>query len=83
MAALSTADKLAIRVLWGSDLSGRREAFGLSKADLDAAITATDNWIDTNAAAFNTALPVAARTTLTVAQKAELFMRVALKRFGG
>ena len=83
MAALSAAQRLAIRVLWGSDLSGRREAFNLSKVDLDAAIIATDNWIDTNAAAFNTALPVAARTTLTATQKAELFMRVALKRFSG
>lgn len=83
MANLATAQKVAVRATWGSDLSARAEAFKLSRADLDAAITATDNWIELNAAAFNLALPLVARTNLTAAQKAELFMRVAQKRYGG
>lgn len=83
MASLTTQARNAIRKAWSSAISDRRELFGLSRADLDAAIAATDDWIDTNSAAFNTALPVAARTTLTPAQKAELFMLVASKRFGG
>ena len=83
MAALSGAQRLAIRANWGSTLSGRREAFPLSKADLDAAINATDDWIDVNASVYNLALPVAARTNLTAAQKAELFSLVALERYSG
>ena len=83
MAALTVAQKLAIRARWGSDLSTRREVFNLSKPDLNAAITAVDDWIEANAASFNLALPLAARTTLTAAQKAELFMRVAQSRYGG
>lgn len=81
--ALTTAQKLAIRAVWGSDLSQRREPFNLSKPDLDAAITAVDAWIDANAAAYNSALPLAARNTLNAAQKAELLYLVALKRYGG
>lgn len=83
MAALTNPQRLAVRTGYGSDLSNRREAFALTKAQLDAAIAATDDWIDANAAAFNSALPVAARNNLTAAQKAELFHLVALKRFGG
>mgnify|MGYP001593683638 FL=1 len=81
--ALTPAQKFAIRAKWGSDLSARQEAFNLNKADLDAAITAVDDWIEANAVSFNLALPLAARTTLTAAQKAELLTLVALKRFGG
>lgn len=83
MANLTAAQKLAIRAKWGSDLSQRVEEFNLKKPDLDAAITAVDNWIEANAVSFNLALPLAARTTLTAAQKAELFALIALKRYGG
>lgn len=81
MAALSTAARQLIRREWSSDLSRRGDAFSLSRAQLDAAIAATDDWIELNAAAFNLALPVVARSNLTVAQKAELFMHVARARF--
>lgn len=54
----------------------------LTKADLRAAVDATDQWIDDNASAFNTALPLAARTNLTAAQKTFLFCYVALRRAG-
>lgn len=81
--ALTSLQKQALRALWSSLVSERREAFPLTKAQLDAAITATDDWIESNAASYNTALPVAARTNLTAGQKAELFMRVALKRYSG
>lgn len=83
MAVLSAAQRLAIRAAWGSALSGRRESFPLTKAQLDAAVNATDDWIDTNSAVFNLALPIAARNNLSAAQKAELFLLVAAKRFGG
>jgi hypothetical protein len=55
---------------------------GLLKADLRAAVDATDTWIDNNAAAYNTALPAAARTNLTAAQKTFLFCYVAMRRAG-
>lgn len=54
----------------------------VTKADLAAAIAATDQWIDDNQAAFNTALPTTARTTLSTAQKTFLFCYVALRRAG-
>ena len=81
--ALTTAQKIAIRAAWGADISFKRIEFTLSKADVDAAIDAVDNWIDANAASYNSALPLPARTTLTSAQKAELLYLVALKRYGG
>lgn len=63
--------------------SARNEETGtLLKAGLRAAVNATDQFIEDNAAAYNAVLPIAARTTLTAAQKAELFSIVALKRYG-
>lgn len=81
--ALTIAQKFVLRAKWGADISQRGELFNLSKLDLDAAITAADNFIEANAVSFNLALPVAARTQLTAAQKAELFALVARKRYGG
>lgn len=83
MAALSAAIRLQIRAEIGRVISEAREPFVLTKAQLDAAINATDDWIDANAAAYNTALPVAARNNLTAGQKARLFSIVALRRFAG
>jgi len=55
---------------------------GMTKADVRAAVNACDDFIDTNAAAFNTALPTAARTNLTAQQKLLLFCYVAMRRAG-
>lgn len=52
----------------------------LTKADLQAAVNAVDDWIDANEASYNAALPVAARTNLTVAQKPALLVVVMLRR---
>jgi hypothetical protein len=54
----------------------------LLKAELRAAIDATDSWIDNNQASYNTALPVAARNGLTLTQKTFLFCFVAMRRAG-
>jgi len=62
-------------------LSERRDAFNLTKPQLDATIAAIDDWIEGNAASFNTALPLPARTQLTAAHKLELFFLVAQRRF--
>lgn len=55
---------------------------GLTKADVRAAVDATDAWIDTNAAAYVAALPEPGRSTLDATQKTILFCYVALRRAG-
>ena len=81
MAILADADRAAVAADLMRDLSDAREACGTLKADLRAAVNAADDWANTNAAAFNLALPLAARTTLTAAQKARLLMRVVRERW--
>jgi hypothetical protein len=81
--ALTAQQRTNLRASWATLISERREAFPLSKTQLDAAIAAVDDWIDANAVSYNNALPVAARSGLTTAQKAELLHLVALKRFRG
>ena len=53
-----------------------------SKADLAAALAATDDWIEANATSFNQALPVAFRTNATLTQKNSLFAYVLWRRTG-
>ncbi len=81
MALLTNNDRQALWADFMQQLSERRESLGLSKTDLRAAVDATDQWIDDNAASYNGALPIEARTTLTAAQKVELFNLVAARRF--
>lgn len=50
------------------------------KSDLQAAVDATDDWIEANQAAYNAALPTAFRTNASTAQKTMLFCAVALMR---
>lgn len=54
----------------------------VTKADLRAAIDAADSWVDSNSAAFNLALPLIARNTMTARQKAAVLMFVVQRRFG-
>jgi hypothetical protein len=56
------------------------EITGMNKNDIKAAVDATDTWIDNNQSSYNTALPSAARTNLTQAQKTLLFCAVAAYR---
>lgn len=51
-----------------------------TKADLRAAVDATDTWIDANQAAWLAALPAAFRNNSTAAQKTNLFMYVVRRR---
>ena len=81
MAVLSDADRERVwRGLMRYWSQARETIVVLTKADLRAAINATDTWIDDNAASFNSALPTAARTNLTSAQKTLLFCVVACMR---
>jgi hypothetical protein len=61
-------------------LSNEQQPHGLTKPELRAAVDAADAWCNSNAAAFNSALPTPARTILTSAQKARLLAWVALHR---
>lgn len=55
----------------------------LTKAELRAAVDAIDAWINDNAAAFNAALPLPARTNLSAADKSRLLAIIALARYNG
>jgi hypothetical protein len=55
---------------------------GLSKPDLKAAVDAIDDWADTNAVSFNTAIPQPARGVASNAQKALLLAYVCMRRAG-
>jgi hypothetical protein len=82
MAVLGDPDRALVNQGYQSDLSAQREQFGsLTKADIRAAVDAADTWASTNAAAFNTALPVAARNGLTAPQKALLLSMVVQRRW--
>lgn len=77
------------------DAAGRLQAFrdmldeirkagtpcNITKAQMQAAVDAIDDWIDANAAAMNSALPTAARNGLTTTQKAMLLMAVIARRY--
>lgn len=82
MAALSNAVRLQ---LWRGLMrfwSNRLETIaGITKTDLQAAVTAADDWADANAASYNSALPATFRTNATTAQKAVLLAVVVLARY--
>lgn len=62
-----------------------RQPFGntaLSKSDLRAAFDAMDDFLNTNGAAINNALPTNAKNNLTGAQKATVLAYVAFRRAG-
>lgn len=54
---------------------------GMLKADWRAAVNGIDDYLNTNAAAINSAIPQPARANLTVTQKALLLMYVITKRY--
>lgn len=83
MAVLSAPQRAAVFAQLMRDMSLDHDICSLTKPDLLAAVGAADDWADANAAAFNSALPVAARNALTAAQKARLLSAVVLKRFVG
>jgi hypothetical protein len=58
------------------------DTLGVSKADLRAAVDATDAWIESNQTSFNTALPQPYRGAATLTHKTLLFCAVAMRRAG-
>lgn len=81
MPVLLDVDRLELRAKFMRQASDRRDARLLAKPDLLAAVQAADGWANANAASFNAALPLPARTALTGRQKAELLMFVIRRRW--
>ena len=76
--ALTTGERIEVR-----DTFMRRHNIGaITKPDLIAAINDTDDWIEANQSAFNTALPEPFKSTATLDQKTLLFCYVAARRAG-
>lgn len=82
MALLANADRLGVWARLMQDLSAAREQVpSLTKADLRAAVDAVDQWVDDNAASYNSAIPQPVRGALTARQKAELLLYVIRQRY--
>lgn len=58
------------------------ENFGITKAQLLAAVDGLDDYFETNATAINTAIPQPARSAMTTSQKSLLVAYIALRRAG-
>ena len=82
MAVLPQEDRDRVYRAVMREWSRLRESCSFTKSELTAAVAATDDWIDSNAASFNNALPIPFRTGATLAQKTLLFMFVLIKRNG-
>lgn len=81
MAVLSDGDRQLVRDEWMRDPAFSGETCSITKADIRAAINALDDFLNTNAASINTAIPQPARSALSTAQKARLLNYVIRKRY--
>lgn len=79
MAVLDATNRLRVANQW---MREQFEVCSFTKADLRAAVDATDAWIEANQSAFNTALPTAFRNAASLTQKTLLFCYVAMRRAG-
>lgn len=66
--------------IWRWFMRRNTDSTAYVKADLQAAVDATDAWIEANASSFNTALPQPFRGAATTQQKTDLFCYVAQRR---
>lgn len=81
MAVLSDADRQRVATALMRWWSNERESQPWLKQVVRDSVNAADSWQDSNAASYNTALPVTFRTAATAGQKALLFLAVALMRY--
>lgn len=81
MAVLSTEDRVETWADYMRAASNDGDLLTLTKPDLRAAVNALDDFLNTNAAAINTAIPQPARGALTAAQKARLLVFVINRRY--
>jgi hypothetical protein len=79
MAVLSDSDRAIVHRDY---MRAETTPFGsITKADLRAAVNGLDDYLNTNAAAINNAIPQPARNQLTTAQKALLLRFVITRRY--
>jgi hypothetical protein len=81
MAKLTAPQLAELSAQYQREISDVREPIAITKPDLAAAWTAADAWVEANAASFNAALPLPARTVLTAKQKSRLLTYVIRKRY--
>lgn len=79
MAIMSNEER---RRCWAQFMRTNTEPLSITKAELRAAVDATDQWIEDNSAAYNAALPQPARGAMSATQKTLLFVYVAMRRRG-
>lgn len=79
MAVLSDEER---RRIWAHLMRTAAGAIPVVKADLRAAVDATDAWIDANQSAYNAALPQPFRGAASLPLKTLLFCYVAMRRAG-
>jgi hypothetical protein len=78
MAVLSEADRQTVFTLFMQQAHG---PLPVMKPDVRAAVNALDDWYNTNAPSANQALPPAARSGLTQADKALLSNLIVTQRY--
>jgi hypothetical protein len=78
MAVLNEADRADV---WANWMRENDAPIAIVKADLRAAVDAIDDWVNSNAASFNTAIPLPARTSLSARQKEWILHFVIRRRF--
>lgn len=81
MASLSAGDRIAGNNTFMQERNAVRDSLELTKANLKAAYDAANTWADSVQAAYNSALPLPARTSLTTQQKAKLLIAVLERRY--
>ncbi len=80
MAVLDNAERTQIWRGLQRYASNERLQIDINNVVLRTAIDNTDQWIEDNQAAFNAALPAAAQSGLTTAQKTLMFCAIAAMR---
>jgi len=81
MTQLSEEQRRQIRNEFAVEASSVWEQLPLAKADLRAAVDAIDDWVENNAASFNSAIPEPARSSLNHKQKVRLLYMVIKHRW--
>ena len=79
MTVLDATSRTRTMAQWMRD---NTELCSFTKADLTAALAATDNWVESNTAAYVAALPQPFRGASSATQKTALFAFVLWRRIG-
>lgn len=80
MAVLTDPQRITLHAEIMSALSANREPMPILKAAVRAAVDAADDWANSNAGSYNTALPAAFKNNATIDQKSRLLEMVIVRR---